>query len=521
MRNGHIRLFVILTLLSFPLFWLSGCSESTITGDYRYLSTPTPSPGPGFGTLEGYVIASNGKSAPAMTGPKAVSVPLGFHVLPSIRVVLASGEATVTDAQGRFYFPKATAGNCAVKIYASDAGYYKDFTQNVNIVLNASNYINKDPLNPFIVAVSRNVSSLELYADTNLSQWPKVVATLRVVDNTPPMPVDIPCISKDNFSFLLNGTTPYTDFTMVSGADNRYTFTITVPPGNRNAKLSLTFAGVVSSTVLDFSEEFGITLALLVGINTYQFVSPDLPECKPDAVDTYQSLTGSKLWEEGRYALLTDDLSTKANIKSDILALSGVFGPKDTFFLVISSHGTNDGNKGYLIPYDAKLDDPSTLISGDELKSWLETIRKPGEFTNIAVALDSCFSGMFIGKGPQAACSKYVPMPGSAFDFKGETPLKQLQEMPDAVVITASAGTETSLTAPSLGHSLCMNFLIEGLGRGAVIGPADLNHDGKISMAELYEYAEPLVVNYASQIPHEQHPQFYPGPLGRELIIKY
>lgn len=520
-RKRRVRLFVLLALLSLPLLCLAGCSENTISGNYSYLSTPTPSPGVYYGTLEGYVIASNGKSAPVKAERKGVSVPLGFHVLPGVRVTLGTGEAAVTDAQGKFYFPRVRSGACAVKIFASDAGYYKDFTQNVTIIANSYNYINNDPINPFIVAVSKNVPTLELYSETDISAWPKVVTRLRVVDNTPPMPVDIPCISKDNFTLLMNGTSPYTGFTMVAGADNRYTFTIpNVPLGSRSAKLTLNYAGMTSSTTLDFSEFYGNMVALLVGVNIYQFVTPDLPECKPDVVDTWGSLEGSAAWAVGQMAIMYDNLPTKANIKSAIMSLSGTFTSKDLFLLVFSSHGTNDGTRGYLIPYDG-TDDSSTWISGDELKSWLEALRKPGETSNFAVVLDSCFSGMFIGKGPLSAVSKYVPMKNSNPGFSGETPEKQIQEMPDAVAITACAGTETSLAVPALGHSLCINYLIEGLGPGAVIGPADLDHDGQISMAELYNYAQPLVVDYALQVPHEQHPQFYSGPPGRNLIIKY
>jgi len=262
----------------------------------------------------------------------------------------------------------------------------------------------------------------------------------------------------------------------------------------------------------------GIRGAVLVGVNQYLDPSMNLPECKPDAVDTKSALAGSILWgaSGNNITVLTDTQPTKAAIRNAILAHQGLYGPNDLFLLVFSSHGTNDGTTGYVIPYDGT--DTNSYISGDELKSWLTALRKTGEYTNICVIIDSCFSGLFIGKAPAGRTSKFVRIPGSRLDFKGDNPAKQIQEMPDAVAITAAAGNEESLTAPSLGHSLCMHYLITGLGPGSTIGPADINHDGKITMTELYNYAYPLVVQYASQIPWEQHPQFNKGASVVELI---
>jgi len=197
------------------------------------------------------------------------------------------------------------------------------------------------------------------------------------------------------------------------------------------------------------------------------------------------------------------------------MSQAGTYGPQDLFLLFFSSHGTNDGTKGYLIPYDGE--NINSFISGEELKSWLTALRKPGQMTHILVIIDACFSGLFIGKSPNGTTSKFVPIPGSSFKFKGKDPVKQLQEMPDTVVITASAGNETSLTVTELGHSLCTYYLTKGLGQGGTIGPADLNHDGKITMFELYSYANPLVVDYASRALNNQHLQLY----GTEVFIKY
>lgn len=264
----------------------------------------------------------------------------------------------------------------------------------------------------------------------------------------------------------------------------------------------------------------GKTVAVLVGVNIYLYQTPNLSECKPDALDFGSSIVGSPMWSGvSTVTTLVDAQPTKSAIQNAILVQAGTFGPQDLFVLVFSSHGSNDGGTGYLIPYDGA--NINSYISGEELKSWLTALRKPGEYTNICVILDSCYSGLFIGKGPSGMTSKFVPIPGSRLDFTGDDPAKQIQEMPDAVVITASKGSETSLAVPALGHSLCMNYVIEGLGAGSKIGPADTNHDGKISMSELYVYAYPWVVDYATQHHDKQTPQYHPNSSGSEVILKY
>jgi uncharacterized caspase-like protein len=262
-----------------------------------------------------------------------------------------------------------------------------------------------------------------------------------------------------------------------------------------------------------------------VGVNRYQDPStPDLPECKPDVVDTRTALVGSVMWGSSgsNITVLTDTQPTKSAVRNAILAQAGTYGPHDLFLLVISSHGTNYEGQGYLIPYDGGSD-PDTFISGAELKTWLTSLRAPGQNTNICVFIDACYSGLLIGKGlegdnPLSCRAKFVMKPGSKPLASVVPPTKQIEQMTDAIAITACLGSEISLTAPSLGHSLCMHYLITGLGNGSVIGPADPGHTGHITMTQLYNYAQPKVVDYASQIPHEQHPQIYKGTDAADLI---
>ena len=76
------------------------------------------------------------------------------------------------------------------------------------------------------------------------------------------------------------------------------------------------------------------------------------------------------------------------------------------------------------------------------------------------------------------------------------------------VVITASSGSQTSSTYEEKSHGLFTYYFLKGLQ-----GEGDLNHDGAIDMAELYEYVKPNVQRVArKQYNTEQTPQLLATP---------
>jgi uncharacterized caspase-like protein len=77
-----------------------------------------------------------------------------------------------------------------------------------------------------------------------------------------------------------------------------------------------------------------------------------------------------------------------------------------------------------------------------------------------------------------------------------------------AVVLAASSGDQISSTYEEKGHGLLTYFFLKGLQ-----GEGDLNKDGVIEMAELYEYVKPNVQRVArKQYNTEQTPQLLGSP---------
>ena len=76
------------------------------------------------------------------------------------------------------------------------------------------------------------------------------------------------------------------------------------------------------------------------------------------------------------------------------------------------------------------------------------------------------------------------------------------------VVLTASGGDQISSTYEEKGHGLMTYFFLKGLQ-----GEGDLNKDGKLEMAELFEYVKPNVQRIArKQFNNEQTPQLMGSP---------
>ena len=76
------------------------------------------------------------------------------------------------------------------------------------------------------------------------------------------------------------------------------------------------------------------------------------------------------------------------------------------------------------------------------------------------------------------------------------------------MVLAASAGDQISSAYMEKGHGLLTYFFLKGLR-----GDGDLNKDGIVEMAELYEYVKPNVQAVArKQYNNEQTPQLVAGP---------
>lgn len=167
-----------------------------------------------------------------------------------------------------------------------------------------------------------------------------------------------------------------------------------------------------------------------------------------------------------------------------------------TVFIYYSGHGAPNPKTGeaYFIPYDG---DPTFLeTTAYPMKRLYATLEKiPAK--EVIVVLDSCFSGAG----------------GRSVMAKGAKPIVVQVDNPvlvttKAVMLTASSGDQVSSAYEEKNHGLLTYYFLKGLQ-----GEADINHDGAVDIAEVFEYLKPKVEKIARrEFNNEQSPQLYASP---------
>lgn len=237
--------------------------------------------------------------------------------------------------------------------------------------------------------------------------------------------------------------------------------------------------------------------AVVIGIEQYRERLPKADFADRDATLMGEYLTKVLGYPEENVVVRVNEKAAKADLEKYFEEwLPNNVDPGGSVFIYYSGHGAPNAKTGdaYLVPYDG---DPNFVgTTAYPLKRLYASLGKlPAK--DITVVLDSCFSGA----GGRSVLAKGArPMVLSvenAILASGKT-----------VVITASSGSQTSSTYEEKSHGLFTYYFLKGLQ-----GEGDLNHDGAIDMAELYEYVKPNVQRVArKQYNTEQTPQLLANP---------
>lgn len=221
--------------------------------------------------------------------------------------------------------------------------------------------------------------------------------------------------------------------------------------------------------------------AVVIGLERYRNELPQASHAEQDARVVARYLSGTMGYEEGNIALLLNDRATKGDMEKYFETwLPNRVESEDTVFVYFSGHGAPNAKTGeaYLVPYDG---DPVFLNNtGYSLSRLYQSLANlPAK--EVVVVLDSCFSGAggrsVIAKGMRPIITEVKsPLLG-----KGKT-----------IVLAASSGQQVSSTYEQKAHGLMTYFFLKGLQ-----GEADTNKDGKIDIAELFEYLRPQVERVA------------------------
>lgn len=237
--------------------------------------------------------------------------------------------------------------------------------------------------------------------------------------------------------------------------------------------------------------------AIVIGIEQYRQQIPAADFAAHDAKIVGEYLTKVMGYPEENVVLRLNDKAAKTDMEKYLEEwLPNKVRPGDSVFVYYSGHGAPNLKSGepYLVPYDG---DPAFVESTTyPLKRLYAALNKlPAK--EVVVMLDSCFSGAG----------------GRSVIAKGMRPMVLSIENPilasgKTMVLAASNGNQVSSTFDEQGHGLLTYYFLKG-----IQGDGDLNKDGAIDLAELYEYVRPNVERVArNQFNNEQTPQLLASP---------
>jgi uncharacterized caspase-like protein len=237
--------------------------------------------------------------------------------------------------------------------------------------------------------------------------------------------------------------------------------------------------------------------AVVVGIEQYREKLPKADFADRDAKIMGDYLTKVLGYPEENVVIRVNERATRTDLAKYFEDwLRNNVEPGGSVFVYYSGHGAPNPRTGeaYLVPFDG---DPSFVeTTAYPLKQLYAALDKlPAR--EITVVLDSCFSGAG----------------GRSVLAKGAKPMLLTVENTmlaggKTIVLSASAGDQISSAYQEQGHGLLTYFFLKGLQ-----GEADLNKDGAIDLAEVYEYVKPNVQRIArKQYNNEQTPQLLASP---------
>jgi ankyrin repeat protein len=229
--------------------------------------------------------------------------------------------------------------------------------------------------------------------------------------------------------------------------------------------------------------------ALVVGVS--KFRDPGIPDLKLAASDAKafgEFLEAQqKVFKKTRVTYLINAQATKSEIEKYLYYTLPKAGKNDTIILFFSGHGAYDPMrpKDFLfLAYDSEPDYVGTSAVKMTGLDFLKNI----EAERVLIIADACHSGKVSQMRPKGASPSM------------ELFLREVRNSSGKAVITSGKADQLSWELPNLKHSVFTYNLLEGLK-----GNADRDHDGVVTLNEVYGYAYRRTKNLTAG---HQHPQF-------------
>jgi hypothetical protein len=227
--------------------------------------------------------------------------------------------------------------------------------------------------------------------------------------------------------------------------------------------LFLTFA--LAASAQDFSRSF----AIVVGIRTYAS-NPALPNAQSDA----QAMAVFLKSQQYEVTELYNQDANRAAILDAMDNVARIATSKDRVLFFFAGHGytetRGDLDWGYIVPYDGKPGQSSSLIGMEQLRSESERM---GKAHHQLFLMDSCYGGT-------------IGMRDSPLGVDPKLPnyIEEISRRVAREALTAGGKDQRVEDGARDGHSRFTTALLEGLQQGL----ADLDGDGYVTFPELNAY---------------------------------
>lgn len=330
----------------------------------------------------------------------------------------------------------------------------------------------------------------------------------------------------ENVTVFVNNipVTPYVDRILVGAEKDAFVREIDIPLFDRENRIRVEVLNGVSMGLLETfvlrevserTEAKGDLYLLSVGVNTFENMhANNLEYAAYDAREFARCLKkeAGDLFDRVFAKIISDQSDIKPSKENIIKNLNFLKKAKaqDTVVVFLASHGLSDqaGNY-YFVPTDATEADVIKLEAASErggqsisselpsLISWkvyFEALRSvPGKRL---LVVDTCQAKSISGTMDMHSLAKRSATSSFA-------------------LLAASQRNEVSQEYPKGKHGLFTYALLRGLS-----GEGDRNRDGKISLAELYDFVEQFVENNRNRLIGKQTPQFIaPKELADMILV--
>lgn len=231
--------------------------------------------------------------------------------------------------------------------------------------------------------------------------------------------------------------------------------------------------------------------AILIGINSYRYAS-GLEYAVSDVEAIKKLLVEDLGFRQDRVITLLNENATREKILSTLGSLDKT-GENDRVIIYFAGHGTQialpgGGEMGFLIPFDARIDDRASLLSTGISMQTLKDLSYYIPAKHVLFLVDACYGGL------AAVNNRSLALTTKRY-------LKKITAARARQILTAGGKGEQVIEKAEWGHSAFAYKLLDGLKKGL----ADVNGDGIVSASELAGWLKP---NVSAASDNRQIPQF-------------